>query len=319
MLNLGQRKEFTEPIFRALRTGRLHRFVQNDGLHLITIPKSPIASTSRCALIVVIESQGLVVTFQHGIDLILCGEVTRVALFIRMGVSGVGMVLIIRRSVATDQRRAVVEHIRRPVQYSACAQILVANNGLQCSTAVEHLSHILHIGRIERTQIKRREFFTVVEHTVHILHIGRIERTEVKRCEFCTAAEHAAHIRHLAGVERTEVKRRKGHTAFEHLPHFRHLLCIIKRTQIKRREGLTCTEHTTHIRHFLCIERTQVKRCEFCTTAEHTTHIRHIGRIERTEVKRREFFAAVEHASHIRHIIGHKVLQAFYFRHFRQC
>ena len=342
MLNLGQRKEFTEPIFRALRTGILHRFVQNDGLHLITIPKSPIASTSRCALIVVIESQGLVVTFQHGIDLILCGEVTRVALFIRMGVSDLGMVLIKRCSVAADQRGTIVEHIFRVLQGRTLAPIAIANDGLQRRTAVEHTIHDLHLVNIERIEVKLGQRRTILEHILHIRHLAgvertevkfskrwtvehmahirhllRIERTQVKRGKVIASLEHSLHIRHFVRIKMTEVKRGKCRTAAEHKTHICHLLRI-ERTQVKRGKVIASLEHSLHIRHFVRIKMTEVKRGKCRTAAEHKTHICHLLRIERTEVNRGKYPTALEHRLHIGHIVSNEILHTLYLFHIPQ-
>ena len=85
-----------------------------------------------------------------------------------MGVGGVGMVLIIRRSVAADKRPAAFEHIHRRGQYRACVPIIITQNGLQGLTIEEHKTHIRHFLCIERMQVKRREFFTVIEHPAHI-------------------------------------------------------------------------------------------------------------------------------------------------------
>ena len=117
-----------------------------------------------------------------------------------MGVGGVGIVLIILRSVAADKRPAAFEHIRRRGQYRACAPVVVAKNGLQCRTAGEHITHIRHVVGVERTEVKRREFFATLEHTAHIRYLVGIEFTQVKFSKRWTV-EHMAHIRHFGGIE----------------------------------------------------------------------------------------------------------------------
>ena len=122
-----------------------------------------------CTLVVVVIGEDTCRFVERSINLgFLFGEVARVALFIPTGVGGVGIVLIILRSVAADKRPAAFEHIHRRGQYRACVPIIITQNGLQGLTIEEHKTHIRHFLCIERTQVKRREFFTVIEHPAHI-------------------------------------------------------------------------------------------------------------------------------------------------------
>ena len=169
-----------------------------------------------------------------------------------MGVGVVGIVLIILRSVAADKRPAAFEYIRRRGQYRACAPVVVAKNGLQCRTAGEHITHIRHVVGVERTEVKRREFFATLEHTAHIRHLAGVELTQVKRRKGLTAEEHAVHIRHIGRIERTEVKRREFFATLEHTAHIRYLVGI-EFTQVKFSKRWA-VEHMAHIRHFGGIE-----------------------------------------------------------------
>ena len=112
-----------------------------------------------CALGIVIICQRSGSRIEDGIylrlgDHCLCGEVTRVALFIRMGVSDAGMTRIILRSVAADQRPAAFEHIRRRGQYRALVPGITAVDRCQPHAREEHVTHVGHLAGVERIEIQ---------------------------------------------------------------------------------------------------------------------------------------------------------------------
>ena len=112
-----------------------------------------------CTLVIVIIRQRSGSRIEDGIylrlgDHCLFGEVTRVALFIRMGVSDAGMTRIILRSVAADQRPAAFEHIRRRGQYRALVPGITAVDRSQPHAHEEHVTHVGHLAGVERIEIQ---------------------------------------------------------------------------------------------------------------------------------------------------------------------
>ena len=95
---------------------------------------------------------------------------------------------------------------------------------LQRTTLDKHGVHILHIGRIERTEIDSRQIVAIAEHRTHVRHLGGGERTQVKIHQRLAVVEHESHIPYIGGAEMAQVKILKCITAVEHTLHTRHIV-----------------------------------------------------------------------------------------------
>ena len=96
---------------------------------------------------------------------VLRGEVARVA---RAAVDmGVGLVLRVGFvpgcALAAHQAGAVIKHISG-AGHSRCAPITVHIDGPQVAAAIEHVTHISHLGRVELTHIKARQIKATRKH-----------------------------------------------------------------------------------------------------------------------------------------------------------
>ena len=107
---------------------------------------------------------------------------------------------VIYRAHAAHQAGGVMEHIFG-ISHCGCVPALTHNDGLQTGAAIEHVTHIGYLGRVETVQVKTCQGSAAIEHATHIGYLGRVETVQVKTCQLCTISKHFTHIGHLAGVQ----------------------------------------------------------------------------------------------------------------------
>ena len=204
------------------------------------------------ALVVIVIRQRTRSRIKLGIYFLnLLGEVPRFAAAVRTGVRLVYMVHSVAGFASpADKRGAAFEHTARIHQFLPHTPVGAAPYGTQVRRRGEHPPRILQIVKIERIEIKRSQRGTAVEHKTHIRHIGGREIMHVDLLKTGAGTEHITHVRYIGGAEMADIKRLKRRTAVEHIPHICHIGGV-EMTDINRLKRRTAVEHITHIRHFV--------------------------------------------------------------------
>ena len=160
----------------------------------ITAERSDIHATTALLVEVVVERQRLVVVTQNSVGNASC-EVARLGI----GVVDVSLACVI--GYGSLQGGTAKEHVLG----FGTAPCIVAINGSQARTAIEHACHICDIGGVEAVEVKCRQCRAISEHITHVHHIGRVEAAEVKGRQTCAPTEHTSHIGHVGGIEAAKV------------------------------------------------------------------------------------------------------------------
>ena len=154
------------------------------------------AGSAQYLIVIIIRQNTVLELHIRGCEWGYWRKITRLV-FIRAGVGLVCLAGIIFGALPPDERSTTFEHIigRTWIPF------VIAINGLQRRTALEHIAHICHIGGIEFAYVQRGQRRTAPEHIAHIRHVGGIEMAEVQLGQRRTSREHVCHISHYGCIE----------------------------------------------------------------------------------------------------------------------
>ena len=216
----------------------LHRRIENHFLHLVGIALEPhiafdILGGIELFYAIVRAAQVVIMIFErtrrfveHGVGLRDRGEIAGFAAAqVDAGVGLVDVVFAVARGPGdTYQRMTFFEQIMGLCQRLACAPVVVAIDGLQVKTAVEHVLHRRRLDHVKVAEVNLFECVAVFEHGVHALHFPGVETAQVERRERLATEEHSVHICYILRVEPAQVNILQCGTLIEHTIHRFHFV-----------------------------------------------------------------------------------------------
>ena len=87
--------------------------------------------------------------------------------------------LVNRAAVEIRQLRAVGEHVDT-ISHAHSIPLVTHIDSSKRFAGAKHVAHILHIGRVEATDIQAGERVAVGEHVLHSRHLGRVEAANIQ-------------------------------------------------------------------------------------------------------------------------------------------
>ena len=124
--------------------------------------------------------------------------------------------IVIACSITTFEIAASVEHVGVKEFRTVNIPVVVAIDGSQSLTIIEHLVKLRDLADIETVQVKTGQFHAVFEHICHRDHVARVEMAHIEGVQVRAVTKHMSHVCYLFSVEMAEVKFGQLHTNAKH-------------------------------------------------------------------------------------------------------